>query len=215
MVDVERDPLPFALDRPFDCIIYGDVLEHLSDPWFVIRRHAELLSDDGTILICVPNIEHWSFAHRLLRGEWHYDPDGLMDEDASALVQPGDDAGRAWRRWGCRRTTWLRASSTRRAESSPPHVAPALPALGVDPEAYAQRAAPLQYVWRAVKRPRHDHVDRFHMPAPIGGVSHVRVVYPLQAMNTDPAVLTQIAVSRRSSPRRRFTPHFRSASADA
>ena len=29
VVDVEDDPLPFQLDRPIDCIIYGDVLEHL------------------------------------------------------------------------------------------------------------------------------------------------------------------------------------------
>ena len=25
---------------PIDCIIYGDVLEHLRDPWPVLRRHA-------------------------------------------------------------------------------------------------------------------------------------------------------------------------------
>ena len=74
------DPLPFALDRPIDCIIYGDVLEHLSDPWAVLRRHAEALSDDGTMLICVPNLEHWSFADRLLRGVWKYEPSGLLDE---------------------------------------------------------------------------------------------------------------------------------------
>ena len=33
VVDVEQDPLPFDLDRPIDCIVYGDVLEHLRDPW--------------------------------------------------------------------------------------------------------------------------------------------------------------------------------------
>ena len=80
VVDVEQDPLPFELDRPIDCIIYGDVLEHLRDPWAVLRRHAEALSDDGTILICVPNLEHWSFADRLLRGTWDYEPTGLLDE---------------------------------------------------------------------------------------------------------------------------------------
>src|SRR5690242_13289124 len=51
VVDVEHDPLPFTLDRPIDCIVYGDVLEHLSDPWPVLRRHAEALSDDGSMLI--------------------------------------------------------------------------------------------------------------------------------------------------------------------
>jgi trans-aconitate methyltransferase len=80
VVDVEHDPMPFALDRPIDCIVYGDVLEHLSDPWPVLRRHAEVLSDNGTMLICVPNMQHWSFADRLLRGTWKYEPTGLLDE---------------------------------------------------------------------------------------------------------------------------------------
>ena len=80
VVDVEHDPMPFALDGPIDCIVYGDVLEHLRDPWPVLRRHAEALSDDGTMLICVPNMQHWSFADRLLRGTWKYEPAGLLDE---------------------------------------------------------------------------------------------------------------------------------------
>src|SRR6185437_8671218 len=66
VVDVEQDPLPFELDQPIDCIIYGDVIEHLTNPWPVLRRHMEAMSDDGVILICVPNMEHWSFAARLL-----------------------------------------------------------------------------------------------------------------------------------------------------
>src|SRR5580692_5244062 len=36
VVDVEQDPMPFTLDRPIDCIVYGDVIEHLRDPWAVI-----------------------------------------------------------------------------------------------------------------------------------------------------------------------------------
>ena len=92
VVDVEQDPMPFALDRQIDCIVYGDTIEHLRDPWQVIRRHVEALSDDGTVLICVPNMDHWSFADRLLRGTWKYEPAGLLDDDAPALVQPGVDA---------------------------------------------------------------------------------------------------------------------------
>src|SRR5215472_1368506 len=51
VVDVEADPLPFRLGRPIDCIIYGDVLEHMRDPWAVLGRQVEALADDGTILI--------------------------------------------------------------------------------------------------------------------------------------------------------------------
>jgi SAM-dependent methyltransferase len=49
--DVEAGPLPFAPPGGIDCIIYGDVIEHLKDPWEVLARHARSLSDEGTILI--------------------------------------------------------------------------------------------------------------------------------------------------------------------
>jgi len=68
VADVEADPMPFDVAEGIDCIVYGDILEHLKDPWGLIRRHAGLLSPNGIMLICVPNIEHWSFADRLLRG---------------------------------------------------------------------------------------------------------------------------------------------------
>ena len=65
-------------------------------------------------------------------------------------------------------------------------IAPALTALGVDPPIYAQRAAPLQYVWRVRKRPQPRLSIVSSMLEPVGGVSHVRIAYPLQALRTDP-----------------------------
>jgi SAM-dependent methyltransferase len=186
VADVELDPMPFTLDRPIDCIVYGDVLEHLRDPWPVLRRHAEALSDDGTMLICVPNLLHWSFADRLLRGTWRYEPAGLLDEthlrwytidtmreglEAAGLV-PFDVMPRVFDPAGVQQFATA--------------IAPALVALGV----YAQRAAPLQYIWRALKRPRQLMAVAANMLQPVGGVSHVRVVYPMQALRTDPTVLT-------------------------
>jgi glycosyltransferase involved in cell wall biosynthesis len=199
-VDVEREPLPFALDRPVDCIVYGDVLEHLRDPWSVLRRHAEVLSDQGTMVICVPNLLHWSFADRLLRGTWDYEPQGLLDEthlrwfsldsmreglEAVGLV-PHDVRPRVF--------------DGDKAQAFANAMAPALRNLGVDPAVYAQRAAPLQYIWRALKRPRPMLAVASSMLAPVGGVSHVRVVYPLQALRSDPGVLTQIGVSEIAAP---------------
>jgi len=199
-VDVERDQLPFDLDGPIDCIIYGDVLEHLRDPWTVLRRHAEALSDDGIMVICVPNVHHWSFADRLLRGTWKYEPHGLLDEthlrwfsldsmreglEAAGLL-PHDVSPRVF--------------DGEKAKQFAAAIAPALHNLGVDPATYAQRAAPLQYIWRAVKRPRPVLSVASSMLAPVGGVSHMRIVYPLQALRTDPGVLTQIGVSEVSAP---------------
>jgi glycosyltransferase involved in cell wall biosynthesis len=194
VVDVEREMLPFALDRPIDCIIYGDVLEKLYDPWRVLRRHLEALNDEGTILISVPNVEHWSFADRLLRGTWKYEPGGLLDEthvrwfsletmreglQALGLV-PYD--------------VYPLVSDASPAEEFTNRIAPALTALGIDPQAYVQRAAPLYYVWRVRKRLRQRLTVAANMLPPIGGVSHVRVVHPLQALRSDPTVVAQFVM---------------------
>jgi SAM-dependent methyltransferase len=196
VVDVEYDPLPFELDRPIDCVVYGDVLEHLRDPWSVLRHHSAALSDEGTILICVPNLEHWSFADRLLRGTWDYEPSGLLDETHL--------------RWFSLETmrkgllslgltlcdVHPRVFDAADAEAFTTKIAPALTALSVDPQAYAQRAAPLQHVWRVRKHPRELLTVAANMLEPVGGVSHVRVVYPLQALNSDPTVVTRIVANR-------------------
>jgi SAM-dependent methyltransferase len=207
-VDVEDDPLPFELDGPIDCVIYGDILEHLNDPWAVIRRHAEALSDDGTILICVPNLDHWSFADRLLRGTWRYEPSGLLDEthlrwfnlesmreglQAMGLF-PSDVHPRVF--------------NAQDAEEFTAKIAPALTALGVDPAVYAQRAAPLQYVWRVRKRPRELLNVAANMLQPVGGVSHVRIVYPLQALRSDATVATHLVVDRDFVPPRGDAPRI-------
>jgi SAM-dependent methyltransferase len=62
--DVEREPAPFG-DEMFDCIIYGGVLCRLRDPWAVLRRQAQSLTERGIVLISVPNVEHWAFAEHL------------------------------------------------------------------------------------------------------------------------------------------------------
>jgi hypothetical protein len=191
-VDVELDPLPFALDRPIDCIIYGDILEHLSDPWAVLRRHAEALSDDGTMLICVPNLEHWSFADRLLRGVWKYEPSGLLDETHLRWfsLETMREGLLALGLVPC--DVHPRVFDLSQAEEFTSRIAPALIALGVDPQTYAQRAAPLQYVWRVRKQMHERLIIAANMLQPVGGVSHVRIVYPLQAMNSDPTVATML-----------------------
>lgn len=62
-----------------DCLVYGDVLEHLVDPWTVLKRHKAWLRDDGQVLACIPNIQHWSIIINLFRGLWQYEDEGLLD----------------------------------------------------------------------------------------------------------------------------------------
>ncbi|HEY3848692.1 MAG TPA: methyltransferase domain-containing protein [Acetobacteraceae bacterium] len=191
-VDVEDEPLPFDVPEGIDCIIYGDVLEHLRDPWAVLRRHAEALTPDGVILICIPNLEHWSFAERLLRGTWDYEPSGLLDEThlrwfslrsmREGLLRHGflpyDVNPRVFDRENTGKFTQI--------------IAPALAALGINADEYAGRAAPLQYVWRVRKTQQQRMTIAANMLKPVGGVSHVRIVYPLRAIATDPTVATML-----------------------
>jgi 2-polyprenyl-3-methyl-5-hydroxy-6-metoxy-1,4-benzoquinol methylase len=62
-----------------DCLVYGDVLEHLRDPWTVLRRHAAWLRPGGMAVACIPNVQHWSVFVELLRGKWEYTSHGLLD----------------------------------------------------------------------------------------------------------------------------------------
>ncbi len=64
---------------PFDFIIFADVLEHLVDPWQVLRHMRPLLTRGGHVLRSMPNIAHWTARLNLLRGRFDYTDGYLMD----------------------------------------------------------------------------------------------------------------------------------------
>ncbi len=75
---VEDVKLPFRQGY-FDCIVYADVLEHLADPWSVLKKHASLLKPGGSIVVSIPNIRHYRVVKKLLKGKWDYEDKGVMD----------------------------------------------------------------------------------------------------------------------------------------
>ncbi|WP_158922321.1 methyltransferase domain-containing protein [Acidisphaera sp. S103] len=187
-MDVETDPLPFDVPDGIDCIIYDDILEHLRDPWAMLHRHAEALSSDGVMLICVPNIDYWRLAERLLRGTWHDSQDQdphhrqlrwfNLDSMRENLIHAGLTL--------CDVTT--REPDGDQAAQFAASLAPGLEAMDIDPQEYARRAAPSHLIWRVRKEPRQRMILAGTMLAPVGGVSDVRVVYPMEAIGTDPMV---------------------------
>ena len=76
--DVEADGFPFAPDS-FDCIVFADVLEHLIDPWRVLREAVEVLGSDGCMIASIPNVQNLDVIWRLLRGRWDYRERGITD----------------------------------------------------------------------------------------------------------------------------------------
>jgi SAM-dependent methyltransferase len=67
--------------RQFDVVIALDVLEHLIDPWGMVRLLGKLLKPDGVFIASIPNVSHWSVSANLFfRGSWEYKVDGILDQ---------------------------------------------------------------------------------------------------------------------------------------
>lgn len=66
------------LDKKFDLVNCGDILEHLQDPWTMLKRLHALLCSDGYLVLSVPNVGHWTIVRGLLKGEFEYVPLGLL-----------------------------------------------------------------------------------------------------------------------------------------
>ena len=62
-----------ALQGPFDTILLYDVLEHLVDPWELLRRLHGLAAEGARVHVSVPNARQWTLLRDLaLRGTFGY-----------------------------------------------------------------------------------------------------------------------------------------------
>ena len=77
--DVEKIDLPFGT-AAFDCVVCGDVIEHLREPGRFLARVRDWLDPDGRIVASLPNVRHYSVVTALLEGNWTYESAGLLDE---------------------------------------------------------------------------------------------------------------------------------------
>ena len=188
--DVE-DPelgIPQVDGKKYDCLVYGDVLEHLRDPWVVLQRHLGLLSDHGLVLACITNAQHWSVVANLLAGQWPLLDQGLFD--------------RSHLRWFTRNTIleWFRTLELNIHDFQPRifgldkskefvgKLIPALNNLQLEPQRVLEGMAPLQYVIAASRKSRSSLlVEGFSAVQP-RSMAEVRLTQPLRAMASCPAV---------------------------
>jgi ubiquinone/menaquinone biosynthesis C-methylase UbiE len=78
--DVEKLALSFQIEY-FDYIILADVIEHLIDPWRVIKQLSVFLSREGFLAVSIPNIGYWRVLRDLiLFDKWEYQDEGILDK---------------------------------------------------------------------------------------------------------------------------------------
>lgn len=63
----------------FDCVVCSHVLEHLTRPEELLRRLRGSLTEDGVLVVALPNVLHWRQRFEFLRGRFEYADGGLMD----------------------------------------------------------------------------------------------------------------------------------------
>jgi 2-polyprenyl-3-methyl-5-hydroxy-6-metoxy-1,4-benzoquinol methylase len=66
-------------ERDFDCVIFGDVLEHLRDT-SILQRCRQWLAPGGKVIASTGNIALWFMRLQLLSGRFQYAPKGILDE---------------------------------------------------------------------------------------------------------------------------------------
>jgi SAM-dependent methyltransferase len=135
---------------PSDCWVFGDCLEHLRDPWRIVRSIRERISADGCLVTCIPNAQHWSVQMRLATGLFRYEDSGLLDRThvrwftRVTMIEMFTQAG--WR---------IETGLTRRIpQAAPPALMDGIRAIaqaaGADPDQAAEDASVFQYLFKVV-----------------------------------------------------------------
>jgi len=76
--DVEDEEFWRSVPDAYDVIILGDILEHLYDPWNLLKRLHEKLNPNGYVLCSIPNVANWRPRLELMLGSFTYKPTGII-----------------------------------------------------------------------------------------------------------------------------------------
>lgn len=79
-IDIENTELPYE-ERFFDCIILGNVLEHMKEPERVLMRLRKYLADNGSLIYSIPNIVNWYSRMSIFLGKFEYEDGTVFDRD--------------------------------------------------------------------------------------------------------------------------------------
>ncbi len=76
---IEGDVATATVEGSFDTLIAADILEHLTDPWTTLSNYTARLERGATVVVSLPNVNHWSTFAYLARGRFPRKPEGIFD----------------------------------------------------------------------------------------------------------------------------------------
>ena len=135
-----------------DCWIFGDVLEHLKDPWAILKLIRANISKTGSVVACIPNAQHWTLQAKLSVGDFRYEESGLLDKThlrwftRQTIIEMFDLAGFQIE------AGMPRIFNEPGREQFLPIIEQMAKAAGADPQMAVNDSLPLQYVIRAVPK---------------------------------------------------------------
>lgn len=130
----------------FDHVIFGDVLEHLYEPEFVLGQAVRCLKPQGRALVCMPNVQHWSVWLHLLRGTWPRQSSGLFDRTHIRWFALADMVALLQGQGLVVEKVIPRIFDAEKGQPLLQALTPAAHLLGVSAEKFNQLSLPLQYV---------------------------------------------------------------------
>lgn len=175
-----------------DLFIFGDVLEHLQNPWQVLQQLHAHATDDAHLIACIPNVAHWSLLLQQLQGQWNYADAGLLDRTHLRFFTL-DSAIDMLRTSGWQvidaKPRVLQTDKTRAAVQVFQKLAPD---LNLDAKTLERNLSAFQWVIRASKQVPQPRLNiKALCLKPVAGVTHARIDHPLRALNTRPDISAQ------------------------
>lgn len=135
-----------------DCWIFGDTLEHLQNPWRVLKNINDVIPEGGVVVACIPNAQHWSIQAKLSIGDFRYEAQGLMDKThlrwftRQTVIELFDQSGFAIEKGA------PRIFDEPQREPFLPVIGEMARLAGSDPEMAISDSLPMQFVVQARKK---------------------------------------------------------------
>jgi SAM-dependent methyltransferase len=150
VLDIEKAGDAFWLENADrDCWIFGDALEHLRDPWEILRKIRSRMPSTGVVVACIPNAQHWSLQARLSVGDFRYEESGLLDKThlrwftRQTMIELFDQAGFEIREG------LPRIFNEPQRDKFLPVIEQMARVAGVDPQVAVSDSLPIQFIVKA------------------------------------------------------------------